>query len=117
MCVEGKEGDTIWLFAQILSFGEVLVPGSKPKFYYRLPKVGGVCRSAWVLAAGFTNPNNSRVRGLEARIRKGITQAPVLKSTAKNKTGKVLDKTKYARSFLCEYALKHSQRSPVSTSL
>ena len=94
-----------------------MVEGRKPKFFYRLSKVGEVCRSAWVQAAGFANPNNARIRKLEARIRSGEVEAPKLKSTARKNTRRVLNKTLHAKTFLAEYALKHSQRSPIASSL
>ena len=43
----------------------------KTKFAFRLTGLGLVCREAWILAVGFPNRNNSRVRMLEAGIRRG----------------------------------------------
>ena len=117
MCAGGKSKDTAWVFDQLLNFAEVVDEGRKPKFFYRLPKVGQVCRGAWVQAAGFINPNNGRVRKLEARIRRGDVEPPKLKSTAVKTAKGVTNKTLYAKSFLSDYALTHSQRSPVASSL
>lgn len=43
----------------------------KPRVCYHLPLIGDCCRVAWVLAAGFPNPRNSRIQGIEASLRRG----------------------------------------------
>ena len=83
----------------------------KPKFAFTLPGLGEVCRAAWILAVGFPNRNNSRVRMLEARIRRG---QPAPSRDGRNPLVG-LTNTSYVYAFLQHYILKNSQPSPVTT--
>ena len=84
-------------------------PHRKPKFQYRLPLVGDVCRCCWILTAGYKNGNNTRVRKVEASIRRG-QHAP--SKPAINRRKIALNRSTYAIAFLQEYVFKHSQSSP-----
>ena len=63
--------------------------------------------------AGYANPNNSRVRSTEARIRKG--EKSVAPRIQGNK--KVASAKSYARAYLRNYVFKTSQASPSDTIL
>jgi len=94
----------------------VIVEGKKkPTIKYRLPLIGGCCRTAWVLAAGFPNLRNSRVQGIEAKLRKYAGRLP--KKQTKAKLLRWNTRTNYAKAFLQQYALLHSQKSPSCTTL
>ena len=110
--VAGKDGENEFIFTKLNEFRVDNDHGAKPTFQYRLAGVGLVCREAWIMCAGFPNRNNSRVRNLEAIIRRGETIEP--RKTRKF-TG--LNSTTHAVAFLTDYVLKNSQRSPVSTDL
>ena len=113
MCAEGASGEKDFLFNKLNDFRVDSDDGKKPKFAFRLPGIGLVCREAWILAVGFPNRNNSRVRSLEALIRRG--QALPMHAY-KRSSGRV-NNTSYAMAFLREYILTNSQRSPVTTEL
>ena len=81
---------------------------------YRLPEVGVVCRACWILAAGYLNKNNTRVRNTEANIRKG-SKAP--ETNVFNKRRDKLNLRSYCEAFLVEYIFKASQYSPSDTTL
>ena len=70
---------------------------------------------AWVLAAGFPNPRNRRVQGIEAKLRKYAGRLP--KKQTKAKLLRWNTRTNYAKAFLQQYALLHSQKSPSCTTL
>ena len=88
----------------------VVVTG-KTKFQYTVPGVGPVCRTAWLLTAGFGS-RNSRVENVEAKIRRGDAFLP---KPPLQKFG--TSRTLYAEAFLGEYILANSQRSPVTNDL
>ena len=88
--------------------------GGKPKFEYRIAGLGKVCRSSWILAAGFPNRNNSRVRSIEASIRRGETFDS---KPGRKRISLGLNSTTYALAFLEAFILENSQRSPVSPEL
>ena len=110
---DGAAGENEFLYNKLNDFRVDNDHGKKPKFDYRLPGIGLVCREAWILAAGFPNRNNSRVRMLEARIRQG---KPLLMHASKKSTA-TLNSTTYTLAFLQDYILNNSQRSPVTTEL
>ena len=106
--------ETRWVKEQLCGFA-VHIPGkTKPKFNYTLPLIGNVCRAAWILTAGFPNPNNSRVRRLECEIRNPNVEQSRL-STRRRKN--YITRTSYANAFLTNYILRHSERSPVTSDL
>ena len=113
MLSDGCAGETPWVFDQLLNFA-VSSGHRKPKFKYRLPLVGRVCRAAWVLAAGYPNPRTSRILQNEARIRSGF-RAP--KEPKNSRRLDLLNRTTYMRAFLRDYCLKHGQSSPTDTIL
>lgn len=113
VCADGASGENEFLFNKLNDFRIDSEEDKKPTFSFRLPAIGPVCRQAWILACGFPNGNNSRVRMLEARIRRG-QPCPM---RAKRKLGRVLNNTSYALAFLRDYILNNSQRSPVDTEL
>lgn len=86
---------------------------TRVKFEYRLALVGNVCRQAWVVAAGFPNPENSRIRRVEAAIRRGDKK----RGQHYNKITDLVTRGQYGTAFLEEYVLQNSQRSPVTTDL
>ena len=111
---DGPSGENEYLFSQLDKFRVDDPNGGKPKFQYRIPGLGGVCRSSWVLIAGFPNRNNSRVRSIEAKIRRGET----FQSQSGRKRNKIgLNSSTYAYAFLEEYILENSERSPVAPEL
>ena len=85
-------------------------PHRKPAFRYSLPLVGHVSRKCWILCAGYQNANNGRVRGIEARIRKGEKCIGV-----KLHRRHVTNATAYCKAFMREYIFRHSQSSPSDT--
>ena len=93
----------------MLDFAVSRGPHKKPTFNYRLPLVGHVCRHCWISTAGYVNPNNGRVRTCEADIRKGY-KAPRQNFLSKRLTS--TDRSTYARAYLRDYVIKHSQFSP-----
>jgi len=99
------------VFVEIKKFAFTFRKGSKPKFQYVLPVCGKVCRKCWILAVGFKNPNNGRVRSAEALIRKGCQSLPPTIS----KKGTQLNRSSYARAFMRDFIWKHNQGSPVDT--
>ena len=105
-----QSAETKWLEAEIQKFVVVVPNKKKPQIKYRLPLIGGCCRAAWVIGAGFPNPRNSRIQGIEAKLRKNGGRLP--KRTTKQKVYRWNTRTNFARAFLTEYALMHSQRSP-----
>lgn len=105
-----QSADTKWLEAEIQKFVVVVPAKKKPLIKYRLPLIGGCCREAWVLSAGFPNPRNSRVQSIEAKLRKFGGKIP--KKTTKQKVYRWNTRTNFARAFLTEYVFLHSQRSP-----
>lgn len=113
----GPRKESPWIFSQLSAFSVPSLVGKKTKFAYRLPGVGAVCRQAWILAAGFPNPNNSRIRSLEKDIRKGV-QTHARNITAETyRKRKVLTATAYAKAFLHAYILGNSEASPSNTEL
>ena len=87
--------------------------GSKKKsFKYFLPVVGDVCRACWIQCAGYPNANSGRVRQAEAAIRRG-NSIPVAYKPGRNLSNRSL----FARTFISDYILKHSQYSPADTIL
>ena len=109
-------GEKQWLRHQLQSFAVQKPLTKKPKFHYRLPLIGEVCRGAWLLAAGFPCTKNSRIANLEAEIR----NPHLLRHTEKRfhkRPEQVLTRTEFAVAFLEEYILTHSQRSPSSAIL
>ena len=105
-----QSADTKWLEAEIQKFVVVVPNKKKPQIKYRLPLIGGCCRAAWVIGAGFPNPRNSRVQAIEAKLRKFGGKLP--KRQTKQKVYRWNTRTNFARAFLTEYAFLHSQRSP-----
>ena len=109
-------GEKEWLRHQLQSFA-VQKPGAKkPKFHYRLPLIGDVCRGGWLLAVGFPSIKNSRIANLEAEIR----NPHLLRHTqqkCRKRPQKLLTRTEFAVAFLEEYILTHSQHSPSSAVL
>ena len=61
---------------------------------------------------GYRNPNNGRVRNIEAQIRKGAEGVAIRKH--KEFT---VNPTSLARAFMCEYIFKHKQDSPSVTKI
>lgn len=110
--VDGPSGENEYIFAKLSEFTVDPEHGGKPIFEFRLPSIGIVCREAWILALGFPNRNNSRVRNLEALIRRGQPLPPPRKKIKRGITSSEL-----GQAFLINYILKHSQRSPVTTDL
>ena len=108
---EGASGENEFLYNKLNDFRVDAEDHKKPKFEFRLAGLGVVCREAWILAVGFPNRNNSRVRMLEACIRQG-KPAPIRDG---RKSKRALTNTAYVFAFLQEYILKHSQPSPVTT--
>ena len=102
-----------WLFCTCHSkwhyFGTVVAGNTK--FRYFIPGLGPVCRTAWLLTAGFGARNN-RVEKFETKIRRGTVYLP--KPQTKKQVG---SRTLYAEAFLNEYILHNSQRSPVTNDL
>ena len=113
MCAEGASYENEFLYNKLNDFRVDSDDGKKPTFTFRLAGIGEVCREAWILAVGFPNRNNSRVRMLEARIRQGKP----LSMIGKKKSTPVMSNTTYALAFLRNYILENSQRSPVTTEL
>ena len=113
MCVDGPAGENEYIFAKLSEFVVDSEDGGKPRFEFRLPKIGVCCREAWILALGFPNRNNSRVRRLEALIRSGKS----LPNRSYNRLDRGLRSSDLGQAFLVDYILKHSQRSPVTTDL
>jgi len=110
-----QSADTKWLETEIQKFVVVVPSKKKPLIKYRLPLIGGCCRGAWVLGAGFPNPRNSRVQSIEAKLRKFGGKLP--KRQNKAKVFRWNTRTNFARAFLTEYAILHSQRSPSCATL
>ena len=113
LCADGASGENEFLYNKLNDFRVDSDDGKKPTFTFRLAGIGRVCREAWILAAGFPNRNNSRVRMLEATIRQG---KPLPMPARKNSCGRVTN-TSFALAFLQNYILENSQRSPVTTEL
>ena len=113
VCADGASGENEFLYNKLNDFRVDSDNGKKPKFIFRLAGIGEVCREAWILALGFPNRNNSRVRMLEARIRQGKPFSMI----ATKKSHAVVDNTAFALAFLRNYMLENSQRSPVTTEL
>ena len=109
---DGSSGEKEFIYTKLCEFRVDADDDGKPSFEFRLPTIGAVCREAWILALGFPNRNNSRVRSLEAAIRRGQTLAP-----PKIARKKGLTSTDIAKAFITNYILKNSQRSPVTTDL
>ena len=66
----------------------------------------------FIMCAGYRNRNNSRVRSIEARIRKGeLAVAPALPKQ------KYTNASSYARTYMRAYIVQHSQSSPSDTIL
>lgn len=109
-------GEKEFLRHQLQSFAVQKAGALKPKFHYRLPLIGDVCRGAWLLAAGFPCTKNSRIANLEAEIR----NPHLIRHTERKfsvRPEKLLTRTQFAVAFLEEYILTHSQRSPSSAVL
>jgi len=108
-----------WLRQQLTGFVVKIAGKKKPKFQYRLPLIGNICRSAWILAAGFPDRKNSRIAILEAEIRNPTLRAARIngKRMLSFPCKTVLTRTQFAVAFLEEYILHHSQRSPSSPDL
>ena len=113
VCAEGAPGENEFLFNKLNDFRVDSDDGRKPTFAFRLTGIGLVCREAWILAVGFPNGNNSRVRMLEARIRR----VQPLSMRVNQKFSGPLTNTSYTLAFLQDYILKNSQKSPVTTEL
>lgn len=117
MYIEGgtQGAETEWLTNTIKSF-LVYVPGkTKPQIHYRLPLIGACCRAAWVLAAGFPNPKNSRVQNIEAVLRR--TRGKCYPKVNTRRVCKFDTRTFYARAFVQDYILNHNEQSPCKTKL
>ena len=110
---DGAKGENQYIYTKLNEFRVDSEDGKKPYIDYRLPGVGIVCRSSWILCAGFPNRNNSRVRRLEAKIRSSLPLSP----QRLRKRSKALHASDYAMAFLENFILKNSQRSPVTTEL
>ena len=110
---DGPAGEKPFICTKLCEYRVDPEDNGKPSFEFRIPTIGTVCREAWILAVGFPNRNNSRVRDLEARIRRGETM-PTPKTTVLKKG---LTSTDIARAFIKNYILTNSQRSPVTTEL
>ena len=87
--------------------------GKKPKFVYQLQALGPCCRTAWILAAGYVNKNNSRVRSLEAQIRKGVKNKTSKHNSTRHYKKSIATRTALCKAFIIGYVLNHSQFSPV----
>ena len=87
------------------------VVAGKTEFHYSIPGVGAVCKTAWLLAAGFGARNN-RVDNLEKEIRQGLLHLPGATSSKF-----VSSNTLYAEAFCTAYILANSQRSPCTNDL
>lgn len=112
--VGGRNLERQWLHKQVASFAVSVEGKKKPKIQYRLPLVGNCCRAAWILSAGFPNPKNKRVLGIEALVRKH-QMTPLPLSTKRRipfATGE-----NFCRAFLTEYIWLHSQQSPSTSDL
>ena len=112
-------GDKDWIRTQLKSFVVQVPNKKKPKFEYRLPIVGKCCKKAWMLAVGFPSGKNTRVATIAGQIRDpSKATSSVASDTFRRYTQKkVITRTQYAESFLCEYILTHSQRSPSGTDM
>ena len=106
-----------WLFHKVLAFKKPSQLGRKCRFQYHLAGFGNVCRAAWLLACGFPNPNNSRVRRMEALIRRGVKQLPPRKVPGPRAKVSRFWLYEHAVAFLANYVLTHSEHSPVSPTL
>ena len=73
--------------------------------------MGRVCRSCWVLTAGYVKPKNCRVARTEAAIRRGERGHPGPRTDLQPR----LNKSSYARAMMTEFCIKHSQCSPADT--
>ena len=103
----GHSRETAWVFGQLSNFTIYHAKPRKPSFRYMLPLVGEVCRPCWILSAGYVNKNNSRVRSVEANIRKGQKGLP-----AKLPKKILTTASSYARAFCREFVRKNNQSSP-----
>ena len=110
--IDGVSDEKAFIYAKLCEFRVDREDGGKPNFEYRLPTIGAVCREAWILAVGFPNRNNSRVRNLEATIRRGDTLPPPNIDRSKRLTS-----TDIGKASVVNYILKNSQHSPVTTDL
>ena len=109
-----------WLRQRLLGFTVKIAGKKKPRFQYKLPLIGDVCRGAWILAAGFPHKLNSRIATLEAEIRNPALRAARAHRTSLPKAASgtlTLTRTQFAVAFIEEYILQHSQRSPSATNL
>ena len=97
------------MYAQCNEFAWSERQGKKPKFQYRLPLLGNVCRRFWVLAAGYLQYPNSRVAQAEACIRQGKHWP---EKVVLDKRSQALNLSTYCIAFLKEYIFKNSQCSP-----
>ena len=111
---DGQIGENEYLFKRLEEFRVDSENGKKPTFKYTIAGLGQVCRPAWILAVGFPNRNNSRVRNMEARIRAGRGMTPRVEHRRKPVA---VDSTQHALAFIREHILANSQRSPVHTEL
>ena len=111
---DGQTGENEYLFKRLEEFRVDSENGKKPTFKYTIAGLGQVCRPAWILAVGFPNRNNSRVRNMEARIRAGRGMTPRVEHRRKPVA---VDSTQHALAFIREHILANSQRSPVHTEL
>ena len=108
-----------WLRQKLRSYAVHISGRKKPKFQYKLPLVGDVCRSAWILCAGFPGRKNARIAILEAEIRNPSlrTQRIQKKTLDSNNCNHAISRSQFATAFLEEFILQNSQRSPSSTEL
>ena len=104
----------MWIHGELLAFVVSRGPNQKPIFRRKLPLVGDVCRTAWVLAAGFQNKENTRIRRVEAVIRRGTVWKP---QPDINPRELDLNLSTYARDFVTDKVIKHSQYCPVDKKL
>ena len=95
------------MFTQLSNFTIDHGANKKPNLRYMLPLVGEVCRSCWIVSAGYLNKNNGRVRGVEADIRKGQKGMP-----AKLPKKILTNASSYARAFCSDYIRQNNQSSP-----
>ena len=107
-CITGGcAAETPWAFAQITGFMYSVGPQRKPRFQYRLPIVGDVCRPCWILCAGYRNRNNTRIRSIEVDLWEGKYNKGV-----RLPQKRPLNASSYVTAFISEYIFKQSQSSP-----
>ena len=115
VCAGGtSQAEQKWLYAAIKKFAVRIPFRAKLQFQYQLPLIGKCCRESWVQVVGMPNAQNSRVRRIEAKIRKG--QLYNTRCVGRPRST-VLTGTQYASAFLTDHILNNSQHSPATTEL